>query len=282
MHRPTPAPRAKTIAEAISLVAARFPFPGYVRESAGAYTTVGSIATRYLSPGARVLDFGCGPADKTAVLSELGYECAAYDDLSDWWHKLPGNREKILTFARTSGINYRLAEPGRPIPFERESFDMVMLHDVLEHLHDSPRDLLNDLVELIRPGGFLFVTVPSAVNIRKRLEVLRGRTNMTRFWYFYWLPGEWRGHVREYTKSDLAGVSEYLGLERVELRAVDHMLENVPRRLLPFYLGVTRILPGWKDSWMLLARKPVDWTARRQLPEAEAKALRESFTTYHD
>jgi hypothetical protein len=34
------------------------------------------------------------------------------------------------------------------LPFDKCSFDMIMLHDVLEHLHDSPRDLLNDLFEL--------------------------------------------------------------------------------------------------------------------------------------
>lgn len=273
--------RDTLIADAIERVAARFPFPGYVEPTAGAYRTIAEVALRYLPRGASVLDFGCGPADKTAVLSELGYRCSAYDDLGDWWHKLDGNREKILEFARAARIDYRPAKPGR-LPFEPESFDMAMLHDVLEHLHDSPRDLLNDLTELIKPGGFLFATVPNAVNIRKRLEVLRGRTNMTRFWYFYWLPGEWRGHIREYTKGDLASLSDFLGLERVELRAVDHMLQNVPRRLLTAYMGVTRLFPGFKDSWLLLLRKPAGWTARRQLPETEAKGLRESFSGYHD
>ena len=55
---------------------------------------------------------------------------------------------------------------------------MVMSHDVLEHLHHSPRDLLNDLCELIKPNALLFITVPNAVNIRKRIDVLRGKTNL--------------------------------------------------------------------------------------------------------
>ena len=33
--------------------------------------------------------------------------------------------------------------------FKRSSFDMVMLHDVIEHLHDSPRTLLDDLVDTL-------------------------------------------------------------------------------------------------------------------------------------
>ena len=47
------------------------------------------------------------------------------------------------------GIDYRVASAG-PMPFERESFDLVMSNDVLEHLHDSPREFLNDLLELVR------------------------------------------------------------------------------------------------------------------------------------
>src|SRR4030042_560440 len=71
------------------------------------------------------------------------------------------------------GIDFKLSNNGY-ILFEKSSFDMLMMHDVLEHLHDSPRDLLNDLLELVKPEGYLFITVPNAVNIKKRISVLFG------------------------------------------------------------------------------------------------------------
>jgi len=49
----------------------------------------------------------------------------------------------------------------RSVPTEAESYDLVMLNDVIEHLHDSPRELLNDLIILIKPGGYLLITVPN-------------------------------------------------------------------------------------------------------------------------
>jgi SAM-dependent methyltransferase len=253
--------------QALDHVKARFPFPGYVG-SAGStdeeYFTVARTVGTYLQAGSSVLDFGSGPADKTAVLQALGYACTAYDDLEDDWHKLPGNREKILKFARDEGVDFKLATGGA-LPFPAQTFDMVMLHAVIEHFHDSPRETLNDLLELVKPRGLLFITVPNAVNIRKRIDVLRGRTNLPGYDAFYWYPGPWRGHVREYVKGDLLKLAEYLGVEVLECRGCDFMLSKLPRWVLPSYLAVTKVFAGWKDSWLLVARKPADWVARRKL-----------------
>jgi len=107
---------------------------------------------------------------------------------------------------------------------------MVMCHDVLEHLHDSPRELLNDLAELIKPTGLLFITVPNAVNIRKRISVLVGNTNHPRFDTYYWYPGPWRGHVREYVRKDLELLCQYLGFTIEQLNGCHHMLHVLPAR----------------------------------------------------
>lgn len=268
--------------EAIQLAVQRFPFQEYMTPRTGvkgAYLNIANTALRYLQPGSKILDFGCGPCDKTSILQFLGFQCSGYDDLQDDWHKMPGNREKILSFARECGIEFNLASDGM-FPFQKNSFDMVMLHDVLEHLHDSPRDLLNDLLELAKPEGLLFVTVPNAVNIRKRIDVLFGRTNFPRFESYYWYPGCWRGHIREYVKDDLVKLSEYLNLEVLELRGCDHMLQKLPVIARPTYLFVTGIFTGWKDSWLLVARKRQGWVPRNTLPQDQLARVLGKNTSY--
>ena len=42
-------------------------------------------------------------------------------------------------------------------------------------------------------------------------ELLAENTNLYTHTY-YWSPGSWRGHVREYVKNDLYLLSKYLGL----------------------------------------------------------------------
>jgi len=273
----------KSIEDAIRQTLEEFPFEGYMlpeKTVKGAYSNIAKIALSYLTPGSTILDFGCGPCDKTAVLQFLGFHCSAYDDLRDDWHNIPGNKEKIISFAKTCGIDFRESNEGI-LPFEKNSFDMIMLHDVLEHLHDSPRDLLNDLLELAKPNGLLFVTVPNAVNIRKRINVLFGKTNLPRFEGYYWYPGHWRGHIREYVKNDLDELSKYLNLEVLELRSCDHMLERVPSSIRPSYLLLTGFLQGWKDSWLLVAKKPQGWSARKTMPKNELARILQKSTSYH-
>jgi SAM-dependent methyltransferase len=258
----------------------QFPYDGYMDISAGSYINIANIITKYLKPGAKILDFASGPCDKTAIIQSMGYECSAFDDLQDDWHLIDNNREKILAFAKSFGVDLRLAADGY-LPFEKNSFDLVMAHDVLEHLHDSPRELLNDLAELIKPNGFLFITVPSAVNIKKRLRVLTGKTNLPDFDGFYWSNGAWRGHIREYVKDDLKMLAEYLGLEIEELHGCHHMLHVVPKPALPIYLAMTKVLPDLRDSWVLVAKKTDNWESKRNLSDREYSEMIGKYSPYH-
>jgi SAM-dependent methyltransferase len=270
-----------TVDDALEVVARRLPLHGHARpDHAGshvarhrhAYRHIADTVGRYLPAGALVLDFGAGMCDKTAIVQLMGYRCSAVDDFGNPLYRDPSFRAKVLAFAAGLGIDLRIADDGR-LPEAGGPFDMIMAHDVLEHLHDSPRELLNDLLERLRPGGYLFVTVPSAVNLRKRFAVLLGRTNLPRFDTFYWFPGPWRGHVREYTRGDLRSLAAYLGLRIVELHGCHHMLSRVPGKLRPLYLAVTALFPDWRDSWCLVASKEPGWTPRRQVDPATLDAI---------
>ena len=238
-----------------------FPFEKYIKEfSAGdPYKTVFSIATQYLPNKSDVLDFGSGPCDKTAIVALLGHNCVAYDDMQDQWHKESDNGSKILDFSKKIGIKY-INTLESEISSQDNSFDMIMLNDVIEHLHESPKDILLSLIGLLKDDGIVFITVPNAGNIKKRLSLLSGGTNLPRFEAYYWYPGLWRGHIREYVYSDLIQLSHFLDLEIELIKGCDHMLENVPSWLIPLYKFVTRFFPKWKDSWVLVARKKPNWS----------------------
>ena len=249
--------------EAKDHVSTEFPFQNYIGEQVDLYKIVARTVQKYLNKGDSILDFGSGPCDLTAVIATLGYKCSAYDDLLDNWHKLDNNKEKILKFASNFDIDFKLASDSY-LPFNEQSFELVMLHHVLEHLHDSPRDLLNDLVNLIKPNGYLFITVPNAANIRKRISIVLGKTNLPPFDEFYWYPGPWRGHIREYVKNDLIKLAEYLGLKIVDLRSCHCMLYSLPPIIRPFHIILSKFFPGWRDSWLLVAKKPEDWSFRKE------------------
>jgi SAM-dependent methyltransferase len=233
-----------------------YPFAGYMDTVWPANQNVGLTVIRHLPRGSRILDFGAGGLDKTAMLSGLGYKMYAYDDFGDEWHGIGDNRQRLLAFAERFEIEFHAV-----LDFAPHSLDMVMLHDVLEHFDDSPRELLNTLLGFVRPGGYLFVTVPNAANIRKRISALLGRTTHPPYDMYFWCPGEWRGHVREYVRDDLRRLGANLGLSNAEIFSAHHMIDRkVPKIAHPLYRGVTALFPGWRDTWCLVAKKPAGWT----------------------
>ena len=150
---------------------------------------------------------------------------------------------------------------------------MVMLHDVLEHLHDSPRELLIGLLERVRDQGYLYVTVPNIMstygNGSRCSEVRPAIRNMS------CITGirEGGAGASEYTGDDCVALAQALGLEVVEVRGVHHMLDKVPRRLRRIYLAASRAVPSTRDTWSMVARKLIGWIPKTQLDDEEFRKL---------
>lgn len=251
--------------QAVNEVRTRFPFANYIIGDLAPWLSVGHVAERYGSPGARLFDLGAGACDKTAVAQLLGWNCVAVDDLQDDWYLRGDNIVQIQDFARSMGVQLS-REFVAP---EAETYDMVMMNDVLEHIHDSPRELLTDLVNGLKTGGHLFITVPNLANVRKRLDLLRGRTNLAQFDMYYWYQGPWRGPQREYVRGDLESLCRNLGVDVVELGTVHHMLGNLPTWAHSPYKAITAVMQDWRDTWLLVAKKPADWKPKRSIPDEE-------------
>lgn len=249
------------IEEAISNLTSGFPFQGYFKPGLEAHATVARAIRARLPAGSRVLDVGCGPADKIAVLSYLGYRCTGLDDFNDPWHRQGDNLARIRAFAERAGVDL-VERGGDAMPFAEGTFDAAIICDVIEHLHESPRTLLVDTLRTLRDDGHLLITVPNAANVRKRLHLLVGRTNYPPYDEFYESAGPWRGHVREYVWGDLVRLGEHLALEEVEIRGCHHMLGVLPKWARPLYTALTAAFPGARDSLMLIARKPPGWRPR--------------------
>jgi methionine biosynthesis protein MetW len=131
------------------------------------------------------------------------------------------------------------------LPFAADSFDLVVLADVLEHLAD-PAAGLATAVGWCRPGGAVLVSVPNVAHWQARLTLLRGR----------W-PQEDSGtfdasHLRWFTREALAALLAGAGLRDVELHAIVPALRNhapaaagpLVRRLEPAWQSLGRRAPG--------------------------------------
>lgn len=252
-----------TLTEAYQQVRKTNPFPGQMDRKLGKYSEIVGEVRGVAAAGSDILSVGAGVCEVEAILSVLGYHVTAVDDLSDIWHYLGQNRERIIDFAESHGVKLIVK------PFEeagiQQQFDVIMLIDVLEHILFSPRELLNKVLECLKPDGALVVETPNVARLYYRLRQLLGKPNYIDLEGFYWSVGPYRYHLKEYTANELRTMMKLQGLTDVRVRSY-----NVATKLidpedgfqgvaLKLYDLVSGAYPGFRDTLIATGVKPEGW-----------------------
>ena len=255
------------ITRAFHEVRAEFPFPDYMDNNLNKYIIIISQLAKQHSPKSKVLSIGSGPCDLEAILSKLGYDITAVDDLKERWHLIGKNRERIKYFAKRMNIKL-MSQPVQIIKGKENYFDAVLLIDIIEHLHRSPRDLLNYSISSLKTGGLLLIGTPNSVALAKRVKVLLGKTNYVSANLFYWSIGEYRSHVREYTKSELKQVLSYHNLTVVNSKMRNILTDMTDmtnqgaffqKIIVKTYKLISGLYPNFRDTIVISGKKPKDW-----------------------
>ncbi|HOQ05668.1 MAG TPA: class I SAM-dependent methyltransferase [Anaerohalosphaeraceae bacterium] len=113
--------------------------------------------SRFVRPPARILDVGCGNGRFLGYLIERGYE--------GYGVELPGPATQRA--GEVPGIHLKIGslEEG---DFPKGFFDAVCLWHVFEHL-PQPRKTLQTINSVLKPGGFLFLSMPNIHSWQARL-----------------------------------------------------------------------------------------------------------------
>jgi SAM-dependent methyltransferase len=155
--------------------------------------------------------------------------------------------------ARSTGI---LNAAGESLPFPDGAFDLILSHEVIEHVQ-ADRMAVMEMVRTLRPGGRAVIFCPNrGYPFETHGVYWRGRYRFGNIPLVNYLPRRWRDrlapHVRVYSRRDLATLFEGLPVRFVQrtiifgaydnliarfggagriLRRVLHFLERTPLRI---------------------------------------------------
>jgi len=132
----------------------------------------------------KILDVGCGTGKNIEVFSEIG-EVWGID-----------NAREAIEFCKKRGLKSVRLGSAESTGFPPKCFDLITLLDVLEHTNDKAA--LKEIYRLLRPGGFLIITVPAFPMLWSQWdEVLQ--------------------HKRRYTKGSLKKILKQNSFEIVKI-----------------------------------------------------------------
>jgi SAM-dependent methyltransferase len=126
---------------------------------------------------AHILDFGCGAGRTVYSILDQGYINTVGYDIKDYLSlRDPADRSRFF-IADAAG--------GR-LPFDDNTFDLIISEQVLEHVMDQI-GLLRELHRVMRPGGCAIHVFPAKYSpIEPHIHVPFGGVLGHRWWYKLW------------------------------------------------------------------------------------------------
>lgn len=183
----------------------------------------------------RLLDIGCGDGRFLAAMAAHGWQVEGIE---------MDGVAAVLARKRTGASVYN--KSVEDLNFPEESFDMVSLLHVLEHVPD-PRNVITVAFRLLRPGGTLFLALPNAGSPEAAF--------FGNLWYALDLPRHFWG----FTPSTLRRLTKECGFQEMKIRhfPLFYFFQNVR--------NVIRRLAGKKTAPSNVATDRVEGSGMRTL-----------------
>jgi SAM-dependent methyltransferase len=193
--------------------------------------------------GATVLDLGCGIGTYVRRFDEIGATAYGLD--------IDGERVRRGGEAGAARLSVGV---GERLPFRDESFDGVLLNEVIEHVDDD-RETLREALRVTKPGGRVVIFAPNRLYPFETHGVYLGKRYVFgNIPLVNYLPDPLRNrlvpHARAYTKGRLAAITRGLAGRWIAWTVIYPGFDNVLARkpaLGRLLRGVTYRLEG---TWL--------------------------------
>lgn len=172
--------------------------------------------------GGQVLENGCGVGMYVEHLSAFGGQVFGLEYDFERAAEAAARSPRILNAA------------GENLPFPDSTFDLILSHEVLEHVVDDSRAAA-EMARVLKPGGRAVVFVPNrGYPFETHGIYWRGKYRFGNIPLVNYLPRRWRDrlapHVRVYSLKDMQNLFAGLPLKVVEKKVIFGAYDNIIAR----------------------------------------------------
>jgi SAM-dependent methyltransferase len=192
------------------------------------YRTLKKHAKHLPAPGARVLDIGTAGGAFLDAAKQFGYDAYGMEPSAD-----------LVDRGTARGLQIEQGTIENHT-FGRESFDLVCLWDVIEHLPD-PKSSLVEIRNLLKPNGILLINYPDIGTWQAKLAGKR----------FWWILSV---HLHHFTRASIRNICSRTGFEAFHFQRYWQTLEfGYLERMavhyrIPLTALITRLTPAFIQS----------------------------------
>jgi SAM-dependent methyltransferase len=174
----------------------------------------------------RILENGCGVGMYVEHLSPFGGEVTG----------LEYDFERAAEAGKNSPCIINAA--GEFVPLCSSTFDLILSHEVIEHVQDD-RAAVGEMVRLLKPGGRIALFCPNRGYPYETHGIYwKGHYHFGNKLFVNYLPLGLRNklapHVRVYTKRDLQKLFDGLPVQLIERTIIFGAYDNIIARFGPF------------------------------------------------
>ncbi|HSC52316.1 MAG TPA: class I SAM-dependent methyltransferase [Phnomibacter sp.] len=170
-----------------------------------------------ITDGMQMLEIGCGQGSLLRAFAEKGCTCVGVEMYPLWLEKANEWLQPELRSGKVRLISSNIydVDPEKDLG---TLFDIVVLKDVIEHIHDQQK-LIAWMKTFLKPGGVIFFAFPPwYMPYGGHQQVLSGWLGKTPYWHLLPMPiFKWLLKVNKQGTEELVEIKETgISIERFE------------------------------------------------------------------
>ncbi len=195
--------------------------------------------------GGKILEIGSAPFHFTYLMKRSGLAVTAID-------LAPQRFEKFIQKHQLEVLACNIEQ--EPLPFEEETFDLIVFFEVFEHLRINPINTLKEISRVLKSGGTLLLQTPNLYNAMRIKGMIRGQgfddpykefSKLERFGHM--------GHTRVYTVNQVKEFLQKTGTTPKQVFYTSKKNERLKKYYATNFLA--KLFPKIRTHFLIVADK---------------------------